>query len=145
MERNQESMLTLIGTDQVIGELASSATGETDVGEVSITDNKEAGAYELEVNGQTAAGLVYQEAGTRVTLLATSVFPEFRGKGAAAKLLGGVLNMLRAEGRTVTLTCPFAAAFVHSHPEYADVVDPTFPGNAHSRSHGRSDDAPAER
>ena len=133
MEHSQESMVTLIGSDHVVGELATSAIGGADVEKVVITNNKEAGAYELRVDGETAAGLLYKETGTRVTLLATSVFPEFRGKGIAGKLLGEVLVMVRAEGRTVTLTCPFAAAFVHSHREYADVVDPTFPGNAYSR------------
>jgi predicted GNAT family acetyltransferase len=137
MERNQQTMVSLIGTEQVFGELASSATGAADVGTATVRDNREAGAYELEIDGRTAAGLLYKETGTRVTLLATSVFPEFRGRGIAGKLLGSVLVLLRAEGRTVSLTCPFAAAFVHSHPEYADVVDPTFPGTAHSSTPGR--------
>ena len=136
MESNQESMVTLTGSDQVVRELAHPATGAIEAEKVTITDNKEAGAYELWVDGQTAAGLLYNEAGTRVTILATAVFPKFRGKGIAGNLLGGVLDLLRAEGRTATLTCPFATAFVHSHPQYADVVDPTFPGNARS-GHGR--------
>ena len=136
MESNQESLVTLTGTDQVIRELAYSTTGVTEAEKVTITDNKEAGAYELWVDGKTAAGLLYNETGTRVTILATAVFPKFRGKGIAGNLLGGVLDLLRAEGRTATLTCPFATAFVHSHPQYADVVDPTFPGNARS-GHGR--------
>ena len=136
MESNQESLVTLTGTDQVIRELAHPATGAIEAEKVTITDNKEAGVYELWVDGQTAAGLLYNEAGTRVTILATAVFPKFRGKGIAGNLLGGVLDLLRAEGRTATLTCPFATAFVHSHPQYADVVDPTFPGNARS-GHGR--------
>ena len=136
MESNQESMVTLTGSDQVVRELAHPATGAIEAEKVTITDNKEAGVYELWVDGQTAAGLLYNEAGTRVTILATAVFPKFRGKGIAGKLLGGVLDLLRAEGRTVTLTCPFATAFVHSHPQYADVVDPTLPGNARS-GHGR--------
>jgi len=97
---------------------------------MAIFDNKDARTYELAVDGQTAAGLLYSETGTRVTILATSVFPEFRGMGIASELLGGVLDLLRAEGRTATLTCPFATAFVEAHPEYADVVDPTFPGTA---------------
>ena len=138
MEPNQPRMVSLVGTEQVTRELASSPIGAADAGTITITDNKEAGAYELEVDGQTAAGLLYKETGTRVTLLATSVFPEFRGRGIAGKLLGSVLVMLRAEGRTVSLTCPFAAAFVHSHPEYADVVDPAFPGSAHSSRPGRT-------
>ena len=137
MEPHHQKMVPLVGPEQVTGELASSATGAVDAGTVTITDNKEAGAYELEVDGETAAGLLYKETGTRVTLLATSVFPEFRGRGIAGTLLAAVLVMLRAEGRTVTLTCPFAAAFVHSHPEYADVVDPTFPGSARPGTHGR--------
>lgn len=130
MESNEESMVTVIGADQVIGELADSVTSATEAKRVAIFDNKEAGTYELAFDGQTAAGLTYKETGTRVTILATSVFPEFRGKGIASELLGGVLDLLRAEGRTATLTCPFATAFVESHPEYADVVDPTFPGTA---------------
>ena len=136
MESNQESMVTLTGSDQVVRELAHPATGAIEAEKVTITDNKEAGVYELWVDGQTAPGLLYNEAGTRVTILATAVFPKFRGKGIAGNLLGGVLDLLRAEGRTATLTCPFATAFVHSHPQYADVVDPTFPGNARS-GHGR--------
>ena len=136
MESNQESMVTLTGSDQVVRELAHPATGAIEAEKVTITDNKEAGVYELWVDGQTAAGLLYNEAGTRVTILATAVFPKFRGKGIAGNLLGGVLDLLRAEGRTATLTCQFATAFVHSHPQYADVVDPTFPGNARS-GHGR--------
>ena len=136
MESNQESMVTLTGSYQVVRQLAHPATGAIEAEKVTITDNKEAGVYELWVDGQTAAGLLYNEAGTRVTILATAVFPKFRGKGIAGNLLGGVLDLLRAEGRTATLTCPFATAFVHSHPQYADVVDPTFPGNARS-GHGR--------
>lgn len=138
MERDKKNMITLTGHDEVIGEAELAMTGAVaDAGEVSIADNWEAGAYELEVDGQTAAGLLYRETGTRVALLATSVFPEFRGKGIAGKLLGGVLVMLREEGRTATLTCPFATSFVRSHPEYADVVDPIYPGNARSQGHGR--------
>jgi len=135
MERSEESMVTLLGTDQVIEELTMSAPDASGVGKVIIMDNREAGAYELMLDAQTAAGLLYKETGTRVTLLATSVFPEFRGRGIAGALLGGVLDMLRTEGRTVTLSCPFATAFVRSHPEYADVVDLAFPGNGNSLGH----------
>lgn len=104
----------------------------------NITNDESASVYELRVEDRTVGGLVYAETGNRVTLLATSVFPEFRGKGLFKKLLGGVLDKLRTEGRTVTLTCPFATG-IRPLPSRvrADVVDPTFPGNAHSRRHGR--------
>ncbi|MCG7413247.1 N-acetyltransferase [Microbacterium aurum] len=68
-------------------------------------------------------------------LLATSVFPEFRGKGVAARLLGGVLDSLRKDNMTATVSCPFAAAYIRAHPEYADIVDARFPGNPHGHHH----------
>ena len=108
MDSSQDGMVTLRGTDQVLGELDSSRTADSLAEVTNITNDESASVYELRVEDRTVAGLV-----------------------------GGVLDKLRTEGRTVTLTCPFATAFVHSHPEYADVVDPTFPGNAHSRRHGR--------
>ena len=55
MESNQESMVTLTGSDQVVRELAHPATGAIEAEKVTITDNKEAGVYELWVDGQTAA------------------------------------------------------------------------------------------
>lgn len=135
MKHGEDDMVTLVGTDQVTEELASSAPNAFGPGKVVVTDNREASVFELRIDGQTAAGLLYKKSGRRVTLLATSVFPEFRGRGIAGALIGQVLDMLRAERRTVTLSCPFAMAFVRSHPEYADVLDPDLPGNAHSLGH----------
>ena len=130
MEHDEARIATLMNADEVTGELVGPTTAAAEVGQHAITVNTEAGAYELGVGGRTAGGVLLTETGSRVTILATSVFPEFRGRGIASELLGGVLDMLRAEGRTVTLTCPFATAFVESHSEYADLVDPTFPGIA---------------
>lgn len=136
METDEDHMVVaLIGTDLVAGELASTAPRANDAETITISDNKKAGIYELQVNGQTAAGLLYTETGQRVTIRSTAVFRAFRGKGIAGKLLGGVLDLLRAEGRTATLTCPFSNAFVRSHPEYADVVDSIYPGSAHGHTH----------
>lgn len=128
------------GTDRrpgADGEIVEPASPRVDMGQITIRDNQEAGAYELEVDGQTAAGLLYKESGARVTLLATSVFPEFRGNGIGSKLLSEVLTILREEGRTATLGCPFALSYVQAHPEYVDVIDPEFPGNPKAGSHGR--------
>ena len=66
MESNQESMVTLTGSDQVVRELAHPATGAIEAEKVTITDNKEAGVYELWVDGQTAAGLLYNDAAEAV-------------------------------------------------------------------------------
>jgi predicted GNAT family acetyltransferase len=90
--------------------------------ELTITENPDVGIYEAALGGVTVAGVVYSRSGDHVTLLATSVFPQFRGKGIAARLLGAVLDQLRAAGDRVTVSCPFATAFARSHPEYADMI-----------------------
>lgn len=134
MARRAESMVTLTSMEQDGAEEAVSAKASPGTDDLTVTENSEAGIFEAVLGGETVAGVVYSKAGNRVTLLATSVFPAFRGKGIAARLLSGVLEKLRMQGETVSVTCPFAAAFVSAHPEYADVIDLAVPGNnTHSR------------
>ncbi|RKN33927.1 GNAT family N-acetyltransferase [Micromonospora musae] len=135
MPGNAENMVTLTSPEHDSGgSNLSGATGH-DAEDLVITDNSELGIYEAAIGGRTAAGLVYSMVGNRVVLSATSVFPEFRGRGVAGRLVAGVLDELRVQGKTATVTCPFTAAFVNSHPEYADVLDPVFPG-PHVVGHG---------
>lgn len=133
MARNVEDMVTLTGTDQDEAETEYTATNGSDLGDLTITENSDVGIYEATRDGITVAGVTYSRTGDRVTLLATSVFPEFRGQGIAGALLGGVLDKLLAEGATATLSCPFATEFVNAHPEYAEVIDSGAPGTARHR------------
>ena len=135
MASNAEDMITLTSAEQDLGGSTLSGPTAPDGEDLVITDNSELGIYEAAIAGRTAAGLVYSKVGSRVVLMATSVFPEFRGKGVAARLISGVLDELRMQGKTATVTCPFAAAFVNAHPEYADVLDPAFP-RSHTAGHG---------
>ncbi|WP_406044011.1 N-acetyltransferase [Micromonospora sp. NBC_00898] len=135
MAGNAEDMITLTSAEQDLGGSNLSGATAPDVEDLVITDNRELGIYEAAIGGRTVAGLVYSKVGSRVVLMATSVFPEFRGKGVAARLIGGVLDELRMQGKTATVTCPFGAAFVNAHPEYADVLDPAFP-RSHTAGHG---------
>ncbi|MGS2619888.1 GNAT family N-acetyltransferase [Micromonospora sp. LZ34] len=135
MAGNAEDMITLTSVEQDLGGSNLSGAIAPDVEDLVITDNSELGIYEAAIGGRTAAGLVYSKVGGRIILSATSVFPEFRGKGVGARLIGGVLDELRMQGKTATVTCPFAAAFVNAHPEYADVLDPAFP-RSHTAGHG---------
>ncbi|MET8357906.1 GNAT family N-acetyltransferase [Micromonospora sp. NPDC005171] len=127
MADNAEDMITLTNAEQDSGGSSPSVATPSGAEDFVITNDSARGIYEATIGGQTAAGLVYTKIGSRVVLSATSVFPEFRGKGLASRLIGGILDELRRQGRTATVTCPFAAAFVNAHPEYADVVDPTSP------------------
>ena len=64
----------------------------------------------------------------RVELLATVVFPEFRGQGVASEFIRRVLGLLRDQGKTITIMCPVVRVFIDAHPQFADIVDPRRPG-----------------
>ncbi|MGX1548804.1 GNAT family N-acetyltransferase [Streptomyces adustus] len=95
-----------------------------------VVNDEKAGVYEARAGGaKVAGGLTYQVAGeNRLVLLATSVFPEFRNRGIATELIRRVLDDVRVQGKTVTLTCPVVRTFIERNPAYADLVDPEHPG-----------------
>ena len=129
MADNAEDMITLTDAEQDSGGSSQPGATAPDAEDLVITDNRDLSVYEATIRGQTAAGLVYHQVGNRVILMATSVLPEFRGQGVASRLISGVLDELRRQKKTATVTCPFTAAFVNAHPEYADVLDPASPGS----------------
>lgn len=98
-----------------------------------VSDVEDRGIYEATLDGVLAAGVVYARDGRRVTILATSVFPQFRSQGVAAALLTRVFDGIRRRGETISVTCPFTSRFLESHPEYGDLLDPVVPGVPHHR------------
>jgi len=122
MADKSESKLARTNKDQHRGDADQSATNYGSTEELIITDDTGIGIYEASIGGLTVAGVCYRKSGNRITLLATSVCPEFRGKGIPPKLLRGVLERIRLRGETVICKCPFAAEFVNAHPEYSDML-----------------------
>ena len=94
---------------------------------LTVTDNPDQGSYEARVGDETVAGVVYTRNGDHVTLLATSVYPQHRGKGLAGRLLDAVLEDLRQKHETVSVSCPFATTYVETHPEYRRMIAPGGP------------------
>lgn len=73
--------------------------------------------FEMPVDGDVAI-LTRERHGNRLVLVHTEVPPAYRGKGAASRLVRGVLDQARAEGAVVVPICPFVKAFLRKHPEY---------------------------
>jgi predicted GNAT family acetyltransferase len=128
MADNAEGTFARTAKEQHPSDADQPATNFPSAEELIITDNSGIGIYEAVMGGVIVAGVGYRKAGNRITLLVTSVFPEFRDKGIPPRLLSGVLEKIRARGETVRITCPFAAEFVNAHPEYADVLDSVHAG-----------------
>jgi predicted GNAT family acetyltransferase len=87
-----------------------------------VDDNPELGRFELRVDGELAGWLEYRPAGDSVIVAHTEIDQRREGEGLGGALVREALDRIRASGNTVIPTCPFAAAWIRRHGEYADLV-----------------------
>ena len=86
-----------------------------------VTDNPALSRYEMLVDGVTAF-VVYRRDGDVVELVHTEVPQTLSGRGVGSALARGTLDLTRAAGLKIRPLCPFIAAFIQRHPDYADLV-----------------------
>ena len=87
----------------------------------AIRDNAARSRFELETGGVTVF-MNYRLAGNVISLDHTETPVEARGRGLASALAKGVLDNVRGRGLKIVPRCPFVAAYVGKHPQYADLV-----------------------
>jgi predicted GNAT family acetyltransferase len=84
---------------------------------LDVVNNTDAGRYE------TSGGhIAYTRDGDVVTMTHTEVDPALEGQGIGGELVRQALDDVRAHGLRVRPSCPFVAAYIRRHPEYADLV-----------------------
>jgi predicted GNAT family acetyltransferase len=84
---------------------------------LDVVNNTDAGRYE------TSSGhIAYTRDGDVVTMTHTEVDPALEGQGIGGELVRQALDDVRAHGLRVRPSCPFVAAYIRRHPEYADLV-----------------------
>jgi predicted GNAT family acetyltransferase len=54
--------------------------------------------------------------------LHTEVDPSVKGLGIGSRLAAGELDDVRSRGLKVVAKCPFIAAWLRRHPDYADLL-----------------------
>lgn len=89
----------------------------------TVTHNAAAGQFESRTEHGTAR-LKYALRGQVMDLAHTTVPQEAEGQGVGAALAKAALDHARREGVKVIPSCPFVAAYVKRHREYADLVAP---------------------
>ena len=88
----------------------------------TVTDNPGESRYEL-YDGAVLAGIsAYRLHGDTVTFTHTEVAETYEGQGAGSQLAQEALDDSRARGRRVIARCPFIAAWIERHPDYADLL-----------------------
>ena len=85
-------------------------------------DNPDRERYELIVDDRIVSIADYRLEGEVVVVPHVETDPELRGRGMADRLMRGMLDDLRARDRRIVPLCPYAAAFIHDHPEDGDLV-----------------------
>jgi predicted GNAT family acetyltransferase len=89
---------------------------------VQVHHRPERHRFELEQDGQLAGFIAYRERDGRLDLLHTEVDERFEGRGLGGQLVRGTLEAVRAQGRRIIPSCPFVAAWLRRHPEFADLA-----------------------
>lgn len=87
-----------------------------------VADNPEQNQYEGRLDGQLVAQSEYELAPGVITFLHTEVDPAFEGQGLGGTLASNALDDVRARGLRVVARCPFIAAYIRRHREYADLL-----------------------
>jgi predicted GNAT family acetyltransferase len=92
-----------------------------------IHDNIELKRYELPVDGEVAV-VTYNLSPPNLMITETLVPQRLEGQGIASRLAKHILADARARDLLILPVCPFFSAHLKKHPEYADVVHPTYRG-----------------
>ncbi|MBB2200520.1 GNAT family N-acetyltransferase [Gluconacetobacter tumulisoli] len=77
--------------------------------------------FEIHVGGGVAF-VDYAVEGGRLVLGHTKVPPALEGRGVGSTLVRAVLDEARARGMRVVSRCSFVTAYIHRHPDYADLL-----------------------
>ena len=85
--------------------------------------NPEQDRFEIQIDDGIAY-LEYEERGKTLIFTHTYVPPALRGKGLAGQLTVRALDFARKEGKTIDPQCSYVAAYLDSHPDYADLREP---------------------
>jgi predicted GNAT family acetyltransferase len=64
----------------------------------------------------------YVDVGDERVLFHTGVSDEYSGKGLGSKLVRAVVDDIVAAGKRIVPVCPYVAAWLPKHPEYADHI-----------------------
>ena len=87
----------------------------------AVRDNKALNRFEMDVEG-TMAFANYRLTPQAVIITHTETPRALRGRGIASELVGGALDLIRADGRNVIAGCGFVVAYLYKHQEYADLT-----------------------
>lgn len=94
----------------------------TDAADVRVDRVDERHRYEITYQGEVAGFAIFREKPGATVFTHTVVLPEYEGKGLGSRLVKAALDDVVARGERIVPVCPFVAAYLDRHPEYAESV-----------------------
>ena len=95
--------------------------------DLRVTDNPERKRFEGYLGDELVGVVEYLPLDGKIIASHTEVLEAFEGQGIGSRLVAGMLQQLRDEGRLVQSLCPYVSSYLRRHPEWVDVVDPNAP------------------
>lgn len=89
---------------------------------VLVEDNPARRRFEILVDDSLAGFTTYEERPAAIVLTGTEIDPRFADLGVGGTLVRAALDQVRDRGERVIVQCPFVAAYIERHPEYAAML-----------------------
>ncbi len=86
-----------------------------------VVDNPARSRFELEEAGQVAFA-DYRRRNSVLVIPHVEAPTSLRGTGTAARLMEGLLAIVRERGEKIVPTCSYAAAYMRQHKEHQDLL-----------------------
>lgn len=87
-----------------------------------VTDNAATGRFELRRSGELVGFATYRTQGSAVVVSHVETLWQHRDRGYGARLMDGILGILRTDARTIVPLCAYAASYMRDHPEDGDLL-----------------------
>jgi predicted GNAT family acetyltransferase len=94
--------------------------------EVVVRNDPDANRYVVTVAGAPAGFSEYRLRPGKVVFTHTEINDEYEGRGIGSRLARFALDDVRRQGDLVVPLCPFIAAYIARHPDYLDLVEPSY-------------------
>lgn len=103
-------------------DLTDNHPAPTDSAEFAVIENGELRRFELWSGSELLSVAPYIDSDGNLILPHVETLREHRGNGFGARLMDGLLDVIRADGRSVTPLCGFAAQHIRDNPRHRDLV-----------------------
>ncbi len=88
----------------------------------TVADQPEQGRFVLLRDGELVGFADYRQSDDAIVVPHVETLAPHRGQGYGAKLMDGLLETIRADGRKIVPLCPFAADHIRQDPSVHDLV-----------------------